>query len=373
MPFSMIIDPKKTKKTVILGILALILLVFGDFPILVENYYSTGIYPHLARGMHILFGWLPISIGDILYVFWWIWLLVWVVKGFLSLKRNRFNTLRFFSLMGKLLRFILVLFLLFELFWGLNYSRLGIEYQLGITKKEYSKEDITQLTNQLIEKTNQCRKELETQSIPIPDLKSIYTGAFAAYQSVKQSFSFLSLKNKSIKNSLFTPIADYVGFTGYYNPFTGEAQLRYDIPRLMMPFISCHEMAHQLGYASESEANFVGYLSASASTDPYFRYSVYFDLLNYALSEQYFLYAKEQSFADFEKVIAYNKSHIDTLVKLDRKLVRDFFQKRRNDVSPIANSLYDQYLKMNKQLQGINSYDEVLGWLIAYRNKYGRL
>jgi hypothetical protein len=30
-------------------------------------------------------------------------------------------------------------------------------------------------------------------------------------------------------------------------------------------------------------------------------------------------------------------------------------------------------LKMNKQLEGINSYDEVVAWLIAYQKKYGRL
>ena len=35
--------------------------------------------------------------------------------------------------------------------------------------------------------------------------------------------------------------------------------------------------------------------------------------------------------------------------------------------------MYDQYLKMNKQLAGINSYNEVIGWLLAYQKKYGKI
>jgi hypothetical protein len=73
-------------------------------------------------------------------------------------------------------------------------------------------------------------------------------------------------------------LGNYVGFTGYYNPFTGEAQVNTTVPKFLQPFTASHEVAHQLGYAKEMEANFVGYLAASHSTDTLFRYSVYLDL-----------------------------------------------------------------------------------------------
>jgi len=39
--------------------------------------------------------------------------------------------------------------------------------------------------------------------------------------------------------------------------------------------IVCHELAHQVGIASESEANFMGYLATTNSDNVYFNYSGY--------------------------------------------------------------------------------------------------
>lgn len=72
-------------------------------------------------------------------------------------------------------------------------------------------------------------------------------------------------------------------------------------------------------------------------------------------------------------MILQNRSLLDTLVKRDRKEIREFFYKRRNRISPAVSGLYDQYLKLNKQTEGLNSYNEVVGWLIAYQKKYGKL
>jgi hypothetical protein len=273
----------------------------------------------------------------------------------------------------KVVRIILWSYIIFKLCWGLNYSRLGIDYQLKISKKQYNKEEITLLTNQLIEKVNECRRQIKDTILPEPSLDTIFREAYRSYQTVSIKYDFLNYRNRSIKASLYSGMGDFMGFSGYYNPFTGEAQLRTDIPRVLIPFIACHEMAHQLGYASESEANFVGYLAVAASNDVYFRYSVYNDLFSYAQAEEIFLYGKEKDYKAFEAVIKYNREHLDTLVKKDRKEIREFFNKRKNRISPAVSGLYDQYLKLNKQTKGVDSYNEVIGWLMAYQKKYGKL
>ncbi len=58
-------------------------------------------------------------------------------------------------------------------------------------------------------------------------------------------------------------LGNYLGFTGYYNPFTGEAQVNTTVPQFLLPNIALHEMGHQIGYAKEDEANFSAYLAAS--------------------------------------------------------------------------------------------------------------
>ncbi len=365
------------QKWVQLGMLAAVALLIGllgYFPAAVEEYYSVGLYPPVASMLRIATRYIPFSLGDVIYIILCIRLIVKLVKVIILIVTNRYTREKWVRSFYNLLQLALWIYIVFKLFWGLNYNRLGIAHQLGgIDKRPYTKEEITSLTNQLIDKVNECRRLLPDTVLPQHPLEGIYAEAYNAYQSASVALPFLNYRNPSVKASLFTRLGDYMGFSGYYNPFTGEAQLRTDIPRVLIPFITCHEMAHQLGYASESEANFVGYLAASVSPDPYFRYSVYLDLFSYAQSEQVLLYGQGKDFKAFEAVIKQNRARLDTLVKKDRREIREFFNKRRNKISPAVSGLYDQYLKLNQQPEGIRSYDEVLGWLIAYRKKYGKL
>jgi hypothetical protein len=159
-------------------------------------------------------------------------------------------------------------------------------------------------------------------------------------------------------------MVSYAGYSGYYNPFSGEAQLNTDLPKFVTPFVTCHEMAHQLGYASESEANFVGFLSASKSNNPLFVYSAYFDMFMSANNELF-----EQ---DFYSAIL-NLKQLNSLTKRDRKIYREYVLGKQNNMQPVMSIIYDQYLKANQQKSGIKSYNEVIGWLIAYKKKYGTL
>ena len=183
--------------------------------------------------------------------------------------------------------------------------------------------------------------------------------SYNAYQNIKIQYPFLLYNNQSVKPSLLTSIVSYAGYSGYYNPFSGEAQVNTDLPKFYMPFVTCHEMAHQLGYASESEASFVGYLAAIHSSKPLFRYSALFELFLVANSE---LLQR-----DFWSGILNLKS-LNPSVKKDRRIFREFILGRQNNVEPIIKNVYDQYLKANQQKSGINSYNELVGWVMAYRN-----
>lgn len=367
------ISGHKRVKFGLLFALTLGIFIFSFFPAAVERFYSTGIYPAIATTQRMIFRWIPFSVGDLIYIAVAIRLIVHLVKWIIRLFRKQFSREDLKRSGFRLVTDILWIYVIFKLVWGLNYNRLGIEYQLGIAKATYTKEEVMALTNQLIDKVNECRRQIKDTALPQPALDTIYREAFRSYQEASYQFDFINYTNRAVKGSLFSAAGDYMGFTGYYNPFTGEAQLRTDIPRLLVPYIACHEMAHQLGYASESEANFVGYLAAAASKNVYFRYSVYNDLFSYAQGEEIFLYGKANDFKAFEAVIQYNKTHLDSLVKKDRREVREFFNKRKNRISPAISGLYDQYLKMNKQTKGIESYNEVIGWLLSYQKKYGKI
>ena len=108
------------------------------------------------------------------------------------------------------------------------------------------------------------------------------------YDEAAVVYPCLQYKTPSIKSSVYGLLGDYLGFTGYYNPFTGEAQVNTTVPKFLIPYITLHEMGHQIGYAKEDEANFSGYLAAVASHDTLFQYSTYLDLFVYANREVYY-------------------------------------------------------------------------------------
>jgi hypothetical protein len=356
-----------------LPLLGLLVFIFSFFPAAVESWYAGGVYPFFANSLRIVTYWIPFSLGDFGYVFLTLLMIGWAVQGLIFLYKKQFVRSMLKPLLISLAKKLLWGYIIFKLFWGLNYDRLGIAHQLSLEKSAYTKEEVVALTRHLIDQVNTYRRALPDTGLPVRPLDGIYREAFHSYQTVAADYPFLSYRHQSVKSSVFTQLGDYMGFSGYYNPFTGEAQLRTDIPRILIPYITCHEMAHQLGYASESEANFVGYLAASASNDPYFLYSVYLDLFSYAQGEEIRLFGQEKDFHAFENIIKENRLHLDSLVKKDRLAIRTFFSKRKNRVSPLASNLYDQFLKMNKQGAGIQSYNDVVGWLIAYQKKYGRL
>jgi hypothetical protein len=56
-------------------------------------------------------------------------------------------------------------------------------------------------------------------------------------------------------------------------------------------------------------------------------------------------------------------------VKRDIRTEREFALKHRTFLQNWTDAFYDFYLRQNRQRKGIESYNEVTGWLIAYRKK----
>ena len=350
-------------KTTGILIAVLILRLWSNSPNRVEQWYSVGLYPLMARVQRLLTGWLPFSLGDLFYAGCVLYLLVLLVKGIRRLFRNGISWQGTGLLGLKLLRCLLSVYLVFQLLWGLNYNRKGIAWQLQMPAESYTTAELNSLTVELREKVNNSRRQLG-DSIHYAGFDSLRQQSLRAYQLAAAKFSFLKYRQPSVKSSLFSEMLTYAGYTGYYNPFSGEAQVNTHVPDFYLPYVICHEMAHQLGYGDESEANFVSYLVTTASNEPFFHYSAYYDLFNYANGELYLR----------DSVAARNNYRaLDTLVKQDMRAARLFFSRYRNRIEPVLKFVYGQYLKANNQPQGIDTYEAVTAWLMAYRKRNGAL
>jgi hypothetical protein len=343
-------------------ILVVSILLLKFFPSVIERYYSNGLYIGISKLLRIITGWIGISLGDIFYAVLVVKLISWAFRSIKLIIKKQASWKKFGFRCFELIRMLLWIFIWFNFVWGLNYNRLGVAYQLKLEPVKYSKEEVESIVCELVDKVNESRKAIGNDSLLPIAFKEIYATTFVGYKNLALEHPAFIYQNQSIKKSLYSKVSHYMGFTGYYNPFSGEAQVSSDLPNILVPYIACHEVAHQLGYASESEANFVGYLACKSANDKYFTYSVYMDLYKYA--------ARELFLKDLRTTHSWE---LDSLVRKDFREIRKFFDKKENKVSPVFSSMYNQYLKANQQERGIESYNDVIGLLIAYRNKYGKI
>ena len=148
-----------------------------------------------------------------------------------------------------------------------------------------------------------------------------------------------------------------MGFGGYLNPFTNESQVNDKLPMYVFPNVICHEMAHQIGYASESECNFIGFMACVKNDDLYFQYSAYTSALRYCL----------------ENIIMKDESKFKALKpKINRGIIENFKESERfweqydTFIDKGFHVFYDQFLKANQQKDGLESYSKFVDLLINY-------
>ena len=345
-----------------LVVLAAGIKILSRFPGAVEKVYATGLYPVIARTQRILFGWVPFSVGDIFYAVLIVWLLYGLVSITRKIVKKQISGAWFLSWLRRALFAVLLVYVLFNGLWGLNYDRRGIADQLELTVKPYSTNELNLLLTRIATRLNELDSPARVDRARLEHPRVVFAGAVRSYAYLGTKEPYFIYHSPSIKSSLFGFLDNYMGFGGYYNPFTGEAQVNTQVPAFTQPFTTCHEMGHQLGYAKENEANFAGYLAARHSPDAAFEYSVYFDLYLYAARE---LYLRDSS------QVRPIRDRLRPDIRQDFRDLRQFNQKFVNPFEPVIRRLYGSYLRANHQPQGIMTYDEVNAWLIAYGNKYG--
>lgn len=346
----------RTKTIIALSIIPQILIVklLSKYPNFVETYYSNGLYPFISKAMRYAFGWIPFSVGDILYTIGAIYVLRWL---YLNRKRIINDTKYWFRDIAIALS---LLYFAFHLFWGLNYYRLPIHKSIGIDN-EYTTEELVYTIDRLISKSNTIHSSIsenDSLKVTMPYTKSeLLVKSTEGYTALKVIFPALNPAPKSVKRSLYSLPLTYMGFSGYLNPFTNEAQIDGLIPLHKFPSTSCHEQGHQIGYAAENETNFIGSLAAMKNDDPYLKYSGYIFALKHCLLE---LARRDQD--TFEE----KKEAINSGILLNYQEESNFWKSYQNPLEPIFKTTFDTFLKANQQTQGIKSYSYVVALLVNY-------
>ncbi len=332
----------------------LILQIMPYFPEFIERFYSNGLYGFISKFSRKILGKIPLSVGDIIYgiVIFYILKSIWKSRKLLKTEWK--------ELVLKALSILSVAYFLFHFLWAMNYYREPLFEKMKI-ERDYSDADLLSFTKKLIEKTNEIQAQItknDSLKVVFPySQRQVFEMNLNGYKTLSNQYPFFQYTNLSIKKSLFSLPLTYMGFGGYLNPFTNEAQVNYLMPMYNSPTTSCHEMAHQMGFASESECNFIGFMASVKNDNLYFQYSGYSFALRYCLGN--WQIRDEKVFDELLKTV-----HPGILKNY--KESEDFWKQYDTFIDKGFHVFYDNFLKMNKQKDGMESYSKFVNLMVNY-------
>lgn len=337
-------------KFIVVLVIALLIYLFGFFPTLVQKYYSTGFYLYISSILRFISSIFPFAIGDIMYAL----LIGFVLYKIVRFYKQRKSLKRQDRILVPLqvLSFFLLLYIIFKIVWGLNYSRPSISEELGIGNEKYNVKELVILGDYFIQKTNNLKQK--QGKIPAYTIKELESKSAEAYSLMLRINKLFQYQNPCLKSVLNSWMISKIGIEGYYAPLSGEANMNMNLPDFVKPYVSCHEIGHQLGIAYEDEANLLGYLTASNSVDVNYQYSANYEMLRYILFE-----IRMKSPDDYK--LLYLKLLPQVLA--DFKTEKEFWRKYNGDMFGYMDAAFDSFLKLNNQKKGIDSYQDIVIWL----------
>lgn len=306
----------------------------------------------LQKKIHqLLFSWIPFSFGDLIYILLGIFLLYCLILCFK--KKSRPKALL------KVLITINIFYFIYQIVWGMLYFQTPILKKLS-SQKEPEIAKAKTLALLYLEKCKNTRtsvREDRNGIFIITDLKSIQSeilrqqGQLPKYISTKEAPQI-----NTFKPSLFKSVMNFTGILGYYNPFTAEAQYNAELPHTMIPFTSAHESSHQLGFAKEQEANFVGYLIGINAKNQDLKYSTEYFTLKSLLR---FIVEEDPAFV--KSVL----NQYSPAMKRDRLYERSFTFRHQGWLDDFFRFTNNLFLKSNQQ-EGAVTYSYFIDLLLNY-------
>ena len=184
-----------------------------------------------------------------------------------------------------------IIYFSFLISWGLDYERLPFSKIYHLNVGPASVVQLENLCKKLINTTNNLRSKVVENDkgiMYIPEgKKSILKRSIHAFHVSSKIYPVLNGNYGRPKGVFLSQLMSYAGISGVYFPFTGEPNVNIDIPLYMLPCTTCHECAHQHGFAREDEANFISYLVCNNSGDIEFEYSGNLLALIYSMNALY--------------------------------------------------------------------------------------
>ena len=247
----------------------------------------------------------------------------------------------------------------FCLLWGVYYYGDDFVTRCGLSAEPISAEALAEVTEAFAALANDYagRVERDGSGACATDRAAVLARSPGLYAAAEKRFPCLSAPALPAKAIRCSRLMSYTDFTGFFFPFTGEANVNTDFPPSLFASTVAHELAHQRGVAREQEANFVAVLACLESGDADYIYSA--ALLAYTYLGNA-LYSADH--AAWERI----SGGLSKEVRRDFEVNRAYWQQFETPVQAVSNTVYEGFLQSYDQTLGLRSYGACVDLLVNY-------
>ena len=266
---------------------------------------------------------------------------------------------RLYTLVMRLLSAGLAVYALFCLLWGTYYYGDSFLDASGLESGEISAGQLETVTVYFADLLNKYGHEVERNENGqyAADCAALLARSDEVFKAAEDEFPCLEGPDIRAKGVHFSRVMSYLDFTGFFFPFTAEANVNTDFPGALFASTIAHELSHQRGVAREQEANFTAVLACLEYGDADYCYSAC--LLAYTHLGNALYSADPGAWQEVYRGLSDG-------VLADLAASREYWAQFETPVQSVSNTVYEGFLKSYAQKLGMKSYGACVDLLVNY-------
>ena len=337
------------------GLIALHLLMRGNHELMA--FLSEKAVRPLHRALGALCAHVPFSAAELLLALFSASVLLYIVVQTVGLIRRGERAARLYRTLVTLLTAGLSIYALFSLLWGVYYYADDFVQKSGFENGAVSTEELESVTRYFARLANEYGAEVPRgeNGLCCSDRTEILRRSPEVFAITEKEYPCLEGPPLAAKGIVCSRVMSYLDFSGFFFPFTAEANVNMDMPACDLAATVAHELSHQRGVAKEQEANFTAVLACLKYGDPEYCYSAC--LLAYTHLGNALYSADREA---WEKVA---DSLSDDVLR-DLLSRRDYWAAFDTPVQTASNTVYEGFLHSYDQTLGLRSYGACVDLLV---------
>ena len=313
----------------------------------------------LHRVLGSLYARVPFSAAELLIALFASAVLLYRGVQIVRLIRKRERAARLYRTLVTLLTTGLSVYALFCMLWGVYYYADDFAEKSGFRRDAVSVGELASVTRYFARLANEYAAEVprDENGLCCSNRAEILRRSPGIFAETEKKYPCLAGPPLAAKGIRCSRVMSYFDFSGFFFPFTAEANVNTDMPACDLAATVAHELSHQRGVAKEQEANFTAVLACLDCGDPEYAYSAC--LLAYTHLGNALYDADRAAWEEVRE-------------SLGEDVLRDLRERARywaqfdTPVQAASNAVYEGFLHSYDQTLGLKSYGACVDLLVHY-------